>query len=112
MPPLKAIGVEMDGEMIGAAIYNNFNAGNVDLSVIATSPRACSRRTLKTMFCYPFKVQKAHRVTAKTRESNVRAVKGLERMGFTFEGRLRDWFHGEDALIYGMLPNECKWLEN
>ncbi len=111
-PPYRAIGVGMESELIGAAVYNNFNAGNVDLSVVTSDPRAGQRRFIKAMFHYPFMVCGARRVSAKTRAGNLQAQKGLERLGFVKEGVLRQWFDGEDAFIYGMCRHECKWLEN
>jgi RimJ/RimL family protein N-acetyltransferase len=45
-----------------------------------------------------------------TGASNLKSQNMLERMGFTAEGRLRQRFPNEDAIVYGMLSNECKWI--
>jgi RimJ/RimL family protein N-acetyltransferase len=36
-----------------------------------------------------------------------------KRQGFTQEGVLREAFEdGEDAILYGMLKSECKWIRS
>jgi hypothetical protein len=79
------------------------------VSVAVDEPEAITRYFLRRIFRALF--VKAARITALCEPGNVRAEDGLKRMGFVYEGFLRRGLDGErDALIYGMLPEDCKFL--
>ena len=96
-------------DYLGVVVYNNYAHRNINMSIATTSPKWCTRRFLRAVFHYPFNQLDCRRVTGITGESNIQTIKLLERLGFSYEGALREFF-GEDALIYGMLKGECQWL--
>jgi len=82
---------------------------DVHFSAAVDEPGVISRRLLAGIFDALF--SKASRITALCEPSNGRAEAGLTRLGFVYEGFLRRGLDGErDALIYGMLPEDCKFL--
>lgn len=49
---------------------------------------------------------------AITTGENEAAQSALSGMGFTYEGNMRGAYpSGADALIYGMLRQECRWID-
>jgi ribosomal protein S18 acetylase RimI-like enzyme len=107
----QAIGLERDGKIEAVAIYNGLTDHDVEMTVAAVSGRKwASRSLLKAAFQYPFVQLGIDRVTAHIRESNTPALFAAERAGFKIEGRARKWFGNEDAIMFGMLKSECRYL--
>lgn len=82
---------------------------DVHFSAAVDEPDAITRRLLRGIFQALF--DRAARITALCDPRNVTAEDGLKRLGFVYEGFLRRGLDGErDALIYGMLPEDCRFL--
>lgn len=112
-----AIGIAKDGVLICGVVYNNFHKGRhgntVGMTIFASSPKWINRGTLRALFHYPFVQLGCVRVTALTAKRNKRARRFLEGLGFQLEGVSRKAFDGRmDAMIYGLLRDECKWLDS
>jgi RimJ/RimL family protein N-acetyltransferase len=108
----KAIGVVDDQTLIAGVVYNNLRHPNIEMTIASESPRWCSRRILFGLFAYPFNQLRCQRVTAVTERKNQPTRAFLYRLGFREEGQMRRAFpSGEDAVIHGMLREECRWLE-
>jgi len=105
-----AVGVEDEGELIAGWVFNEYRGHSIHCSMASTSPRWCSRRTLEALFSYPFVQLKCKRLTAYTGKSmaNVRAF--LTRLGFAQEGIMRSGYVDDDCVIYGLLREECRWV--
>lgn len=72
-------------------------------------PDAISRRLLRGIFRALF--SRAARLTALVDPVNFAAEDMVERLGFVYEGFLRRGLDGRrDALLYGMIPEDCKFL--
>jgi len=107
----RAIGVGFDGELIAGVVYNNCRGTNLEMSVASTDPRWATRQTLFHFFAYPFITQGCTRVTALVDSAEHEVQRFDERLGFVKEGVLRKGHpSGRDAIIYGMLRDECKWV--
>lgn len=109
---MKTIGV-MDriGNPLGAVVYHEYRDNDIQMSCAADSARWLTRNILGKIFEYPFKQLECVRVTALApfRNSHTRAF--LEKIGFQQEGIMRRGFKDDDCVIYGMLREECKWIE-
>jgi hypothetical protein len=81
-----AIGVQRDGEIIAAAVYHDLRQGQIEASIASTSLRWASRSVLHALFAYPFNQVGAN--------------------------RLRQLYAPHDAILWGMLKDECKWIRN
>jgi len=108
-----AIGVALDGEMIAGVLYSRFTGTNIEMTIASTDARWCSRSTLYYLFAYPFLQLGCRRVTAVTAASARETRVFLERLGFRFEGALREALpEGETAFIFGLLASECRWTRH
>lgn len=106
----QAIGVLRGSELVGGVVYHNYREHDIELSCAATDPRWLSRGRLSVLFGYPFIQLGCLRVTAVAARSNKRARRMNERLGFKLEGCARKAWEGKDAMLYGMLREECRWL--
>ncbi len=103
--------VDRQGSLIGGCIFNNYRHPNIEATIATTSPRWCSRGVLSGIFAYPFRQLRCTRVTAITEVMNQPARAFLCRLGFQEEGTLRKAFPGGiDAVVHGMLTEECRWI--
>lgn len=109
-----AIGIEEDGELIAGVAYNMYTGAAICMNVAATpGKRWTTKEFMYAFFAYPFIQLNCRRVTGLVRASNIRSQKFDEHVGFTREGVLREAFEdGEDAVLYGMLKSECKWIRS
>lgn len=89
-PPYTAIGfTDHQGNLCGGAVFNSYNGSNIDLTVYL--PRT-DRAAIKVIVAYVFVQLECNRLTARTKTTNVRAKKALEKIGFKFEAVLKNWF--------------------
>lgn len=109
-----AIGVEEDGELIAGVAYNMYTGASICMNVAAEpGKRWTTKEFMYAFFAYPFVQLNCNRVTGLVRRSNSVARKFDEHVGFVQEGVIRQAFEdGEDAILYGMLKSECKWIRS
>jgi RimJ/RimL family protein N-acetyltransferase len=62
------------------------------------------------IFGYPFNQVGCRRLTATTEAKNQPVRAFLCHLGFREEGVIRQGFPTDDAVVYGMLRDECRWL--
>jgi RimJ/RimL family protein N-acetyltransferase len=112
-----AIGISDDGHLIAACIYNQFRRGirgnpvDVHMTMVAEHPRWAIRSMIGILFRYPFLQLEVPRITVTIGRRNKRSRKLAEGMGFRLEGtHRRAWDGTQDAMSYGMLRSECRWL--
>lgn len=111
--PCTAIGLVYDNRIVGCVLYNNFNYGKdgeplcVDVSVLMLEKKPLTKYNIKALFSYPFSDLRVKRLQVRVARKQKRHRKLVERLGFTFEGILRDaYLSGGDTAIYSMLRNE------
>jgi RimJ/RimL family protein N-acetyltransferase len=108
--PCQAIGVARGDELITGIVYNNLIWPSIEASIASTDPGWCSRRNLAAIFAYPFRQLGCRRLGALTEATNQPVRAFLCRLGFREEGLCRQALPSGDAVIYGMTPEECRWL--
>lgn len=112
-----ALGVIEKGKLCAGIVYNNFATDkdnkplSIEMSIYSIDKSWCNRHNLKQLFCYPFAQLKLERVQAICSAHNEEVLMFLTRLGFTKEGYHRKaYFDGGDAISFGMLKEECKWI--
>lgn len=106
-----AIGVVRGDELIAGAVFNGHREANIEISFASSTPRWCTRGIMAGIFWYPFGQLGVHRLTAVTEDTNHSVKRFLCHLGFHQEGIMRRAYRsGDDAVIYGMLREECRWL--
>jgi len=111
--PFTTIGV-MNGkdEMIAGALYNNYQGFDINFTLATTTPKWAQRGVIAAFFDYPFNQRFCTRMTMMVGSDNPRALMLPLWLGFKVEGRLRKFYDGvQDAIVIGMLRNECKWIK-
>ena len=113
--PCAAIGVVLDGSLIAGVVYHDYRkmarGATMQASIATTTPRWATRRTLRDIFSYPFVQMQVARLWVCVGRKNRRSRSMVERLGFKMEGVARRAHDGAmDAMIYSMLPFECRWI--
>ncbi len=108
-----AIGVIRNDKLCGGVVYYDFHPeiGTIEVAFAFDAPSWITPDVLCSLFTYPFVTLKCQRMTAIVAKRNKRSRRFVEGVGFTFEGKARRGFGKDDAMIYGMLIEECRWLE-
>jgi hypothetical protein len=114
--PYVAFGVIKDGKAVCVVLYNWFRimreGNDCRVIIVADDPSWCLPGVLAELFRYPFEVAGCVRLTAIIRDGNTRSLKLCKGLGFRQEGVLRRGHNGKtNAIILGMLKEECKWLQ-
>lgn len=105
MPPMSAMGIEREGEIIAGVIFNCFEGSDVHMSVAG---HGWTKGFLADVGHYAFDVLNCERITTLTEQTKV--VLLAERLGGQVEGRLRNHFaKGRDAFVVGFLRDEWKF---
>lgn len=108
-----SLGIVRDGHIVAGIVYHYRPPHDADMTIASIDKRWCNRLVLKAIFVYPFLQLKCKRVTALVESTNQPIQAFLCRVGFQQEGILRQGYaSGGDAVIFGMLRDECRWLEN
>lgn len=111
--PAHGIGLEENGELIAGVVFNIYSGPSICMHVAAEpGKRWLTRDYLFRCFAYPFIQLQCNRITGLVRVDNLEAQKFDEHLGFKREGLLRKAASdGTDMYVYGMLREECRWLE-
>lgn len=108
-----ALGLEDDGELIAGVVFNLYTGPSIAMHVAAQPGRRwMTRDFLFRCFAYPFLQLQCNRITGFVRADNLDAQRFDEHLGFVREGVIRKGAtDGTDFILYGMLKEECRWLE-
>jgi RimJ/RimL family protein N-acetyltransferase len=109
---MKAVGLERDGKMVAAAIYEGFNSQNVWVHLAAEpGARWMTREYLRYCFHYPFNEMGVKRLSGYVNASNTQARKLNEHFGYQQEAVLRGAApDGGDVILYVMWRTDCRFL--
>lgn len=96
-----------DGEIVGGAVWNNWNGANVELSLAGRG--AVSRQAFRDMAAFAFGQVGVRRITMHTRAGNLRLIDQAKRNGFAVEGHRKHFFPDDDAVSLVLLRDHCRW---
>src|SRR5215217_4693084 len=104
--------VDDNDDFVGGVVFSNFRGTDCEVSCAAEPHAAVWRpHIMRAVFTYVFNQLGCVRCTSITTKRNKRARDFLEGLGFVLEGNLRLGYDGKnDALIYGLLARECRYL--
>lgn len=110
--PCATVGVIRRGVLVGGVIWHNYRKHDIELTA-AGEPGWMLPQGVRQVFAYPFLQLGVARITTITGRKNKRARSTDERLGFRLEGVIRKGLDGrEDAILYGMTRDECKWIKD
>lgn len=105
------VGIIRGGKIIAGVVYSLYTGNSIAMNVAATAPGWLNKAFLRTVFRYPFEQLGVSRVSALVRTDNETSSKFVEHVGFVREGCIRKAeSDGTDLYLYGMLKEECRWL--
>jgi RimJ/RimL family protein N-acetyltransferase len=113
--PFTAMGWVKDGQLIGQAIFVDYTGSSIEIHIYG--PGAMHIRSIRDAFKYVFVQLGCNRLTAKPYTTNKKVINLIERLGFVYEGTLKEYYPPKeqpiDAYIY-RLPRHIglKWLNN
>lgn len=111
--PFVAVGVVRSGIILGGIVWHNFRGFSIEVSIAFDRADWIRPSTLRNIAGYPFNQLGVTRVTAIVGRKNEPMRKLCEKLGFKLEGIGRKAFDGkQDAVLYGILRHECKWLKS
>lgn len=97
------------GALMGLCVFEFKNGFDAHFSIAIRDRRCITRKVMRAMFQAVF--SRARRVTALIEPWNADAIRQARLMGFQPEGYGRLMIEGtRDALIFGMLREECRYL--
>jgi RimJ/RimL family protein N-acetyltransferase len=106
----RAIGVVEDGNLIAGAVYHEWHpeAGVIQMSAAATSPRWLAPKVLHAIFAYPFELIGVQMVVLQVKDSNARMKRIAERFGFTSHRIPRLAGRDEAAILYTLTDDDWR----
>ena len=114
--PCTTLAVLIDGEVTAGVVYHGYypykdGGGRLEGGIASNDPRWCNRTVLRDIFRYPFVQLGVSRFSVTCAKSNKKARRFVQRLGFKMEGvGRRLWSADQDAVVYSMLPSECRWI--
>ncbi len=111
--PYAALGVVRRGKLVGGVVYHCYRGFDVQISGAFDRVGWALPGTLRALCAYPFLELKVQRVSVLTGRKNKEARKLLCDLGFRFVGVAKRGLDGvEDAFIFEILKENCKWLKD
>jgi hypothetical protein len=108
--PFYAMGfVAEDERPLCGFVFNGFNSANIDITVVA-EPGGITLGVLKAVSAYAFDQLQCRRVSARIKKRNKRAIRAAIRFGFVFENVAHRYFNDDDAVVYRMMKEDCRWI--
>jgi hypothetical protein len=99
-------------DILAAVVYDGFVGIDVKMHIASGRRNWLDRRFLHAAFAYPFEELKVTRVTGLISAANMPSRTFAESLGFVKEGECRRGSpDGSDLIVYGMLREECRFLE-
>lgn len=101
----RATGVlDEEGRLVGGMVFHNWNpeAGTMEISAAAVTPRWLSRLVLQEMFGYPFDVCRCQMVVMQTSERNTRLHRQLQALGLRPHPIPRLYGREEGGIVFTM----------
>lgn len=95
------------GQILGGAVWNNWNGANVELSLAGRG--AVTRQAFRDMAAFAFRQIGARRITMHTKASNLRLIQQAARNGFAIEGYRKAFFPDDDAVALVLPQHQCRW---
>lgn len=102
------IGCQINGRTTAVVGYAHFDGRDIDMT-LAVDGRA-TPDFLLAAFAYPFTQLGCARVTCHVSDKNDRSLSIVRRLGFVKEGVKRNGMDDGDALVFGMLRAECRFI--
>lgn len=107
----KAIGRLRNGDISVVVVYDTFSKAGCCMHIASDNSRRWATRSfLAEVFYYPFVTCDFLRVTGLVPVRNRQALSFDKKLGFQFEGVMRNADVDDDIVVLGMLRSECIFI--
>lgn len=107
---MTAVGLEIEGELIAAVLYDNYNGATVNAHVTIRPGAIVSKNFLWYTFHYPFNELKVNKILGFVNSDKHKALSLYKNLGFVEEHRITGGAPGGDLVVLSMTPEQCKFL--
>ena len=98
-------------KIVYGGAFNEHRGRDIQYHAACTDPKVLTKGRIELLFWYGFMVFNTARISCVVAKSNKRSQKVVEGLGWKREGLIREFYAADDdAILYGMLRNECKWI--
>ena len=109
-PPYFALGFATNEKKpICVVLFNEYNGANIELTIYADRGMV-TRTVIRYLAEYVFNQLKCRRLTVRTKKRNKSVLKLAPRLGFKYENVVSRYFPDDDAVVFRMLREDCKWI--
>lgn len=110
-PPYLALGFVADNHRpMCAVVFNEYNGSNIEMTIYADKG-GITRGVIRYISQYVFNQLKCRRLTVRTKKRNKFVLKLAPRVGFTYEHVASRYFPDDDAVVFRMYREDCRWIE-
>jgi hypothetical protein len=110
-PPFTALGWADDkGKITAGIVFNCWNGPDVELTIANDS--GLNRSLIYATAQYVFDQMKCARCSITVQTKDLKTYETALKFGFRVEGVKRRGFGDEDAIIMGMVREDCRWMRN
>ena len=107
----QCFGILRDGNVVACVLFDGWNGASVYMHVAASVRHWCSRQYRRVVFDYAFRQLGCRAIIGLVAESNLKARRFDEHLGFIESGRITDGCPDGDLIIYALHRGRCKWYE-
>jgi RimJ/RimL family protein N-acetyltransferase len=107
----QCFGMLRDDRIIACVLFDGHNGSSVYMHVASSATRWVTREYIRVVFDYAFRQLGCRVIIGLVAESNLKARRFDEHMGFAESGRIRNGCPDGDLIIYTMQRDECRWFE-
>lgn len=110
--PVSMAFINDSGDLLAVVVFHDFSPQwkTIQMSCLINDPKVVTRSVLRTVFSYPFFQLGCKRVTTVAAKKHKKARALNKGLGFREEGTMRKALGIDDAVVYGMMFGECKWI--
>lgn len=111
--PCEAWGILSDEKLVGALVFSahDRDVGDLFLHAVSLDGNWTGPEVWQAVSDYVFNMLGCERLSMILPKGAKKTRDAVERLGFVMEGVRRRAFHGGvNAIMYGMLREECRWL--
>lgn len=109
--PCRALGVVRGDILLGGVVFHNHKGPVIEMSGAFTRPDWIRPSTVRRILNYPYNDLGIDNLITITPKSNKRARQIDEFLGFRVAGTIKHAFGKDDAIIYQLPREYCRWIK-
>lgn len=106
-----AVGWERDGELTAGVFFEIYTGKAITATIAVEEGALFPKELLLEMFKYPLIDLGCWKIIALVAESNYKSQRLVERLGFSKEAVVADYYSDGDLFIYSITRDKCRYLE-